>query len=92
MRMEQLFHLPFIFSHTPFPWQVIAEFCSLAGKYQEPIAEITRKMGNGMADFASLGSVRTVKEYNLVSEKKEKKNEKKRKKTRVLLPSFRRLF
>lgn len=46
--------------------KVVAEFRNLSPKYQQPIADITKKMGNGMADFATMGDVQTTKEYNLV--------------------------
>ena len=45
--------------------QVIAEFGKLKPKYQEHIADITKRMGNGMADFAEMETVETKKEYNL---------------------------
>jgi len=45
--------------------QVIAEFGKLKPQYQEHIADITKRMGNGMADFAEKVTVETKKDYNL---------------------------
>ena len=44
---------------------VIEEFAQLAPKYQEVIADITLRMGNGMAEFVHKGSTETIKDYNL---------------------------
>jgi farnesyl-diphosphate farnesyltransferase len=40
-------------------------FQSVDKKYQEVIADITRRMGEGMAEFAEKKSINTVDEYNL---------------------------
>ncbi|KAJ1554106.1 Farnesyl-diphosphate farnesyltransferase, partial [Nowakowskiella sp. JEL0078] len=44
---------------------VIEEFLGLKERYQLAIAEITRKMGNGMADFVDGKRVVTMDDYNL---------------------------
>lgn len=46
--------------------KVIAVFRTLDPRYQEPIRDITRRMGEGMAQYATKeGSIRTVESYNL---------------------------
>ncbi|KAJ3128706.1 Farnesyl-diphosphate farnesyltransferase [Nowakowskiella sp. JEL0407] len=44
---------------------VIEEFLSLKESYQIAIADSTRRMGNGMADFVSGKKVETMDDYNL---------------------------
>lgn len=49
---------------------VVEEFRKLKPEYQDTIADITRKMGNGMADYASnaehnANGVNTIKDYDL---------------------------
>ena len=44
---------------------VVEEFMKLKPEYRDIIADITRKMGNGMADFASINGVTTIKDYDL---------------------------
>ena len=48
--------------------QVIDEFLALPESYRTVIANITNRMGNGMADFARREdkSVDSIKDYNLV--------------------------
>lgn len=43
---------------------VIEEFLKLKPKYQKVIADITKRMGNGMADFITK-KVETMQDYNL---------------------------
>jgi len=40
-------------------------FAGLKKKYQEVITDICHRMGDGMAEFAAMKNVRTVKHYNL---------------------------
>ncbi|KAJ3104974.1 Farnesyl-diphosphate farnesyltransferase [Phlyctochytrium bullatum] len=44
---------------------VIAEFLKLKERYQIVIADITKRMGNGMADFCAGKKVETMDDYNL---------------------------
>lgn len=44
---------------------VIAEFGKLKQPYQDVIADITNRMGNGMADFAEKRDVDTKEDYYL---------------------------
>ncbi|KAJ3044112.1 bifunctional farnesyl-diphosphate farnesyltransferase/squalene synthase [Rhizophlyctis rosea] len=44
---------------------VIEEFALLKPKYREVITDITKRMGNGMADFVSGKKVVTLEDYNL---------------------------
>ena len=44
---------------------VIKEFLAIKTEYRVIIADITKKMGNGMADFAASVEVNTVEDYNL---------------------------
>lgn len=45
--------------------KVVVVFKSLKPAYQEVIADITRRMGAGMCEFAEKQRVKTIKEYNL---------------------------
>ena len=44
---------------------VIDAFLGVKPEFQDVIAEITRKMGAGMAEFAAKKGCETVEEYNL---------------------------
>jgi farnesyl-diphosphate farnesyltransferase len=44
---------------------VISVFKQIKPEYQTVIADITKKMGAGMAEFAEKKNVRTISDYNL---------------------------
>ena len=46
--------------------KVIEEFLRLPKKYQDPIADITLRMGEGMAQFQTRHGVDTTEDWNLV--------------------------